>query len=99
MQRTETYHFVVVCPNAEGVFLLGEFNRWSTTATPLRKTESDVWQIDIEMPAGQSGFSYFVIDERYRTGRAPFGNTFLLPGTWAKVLRTQRDPLAERAGE
>ena len=53
MPRTEPYHFVVVCPNAAGVFLLGEFNGWSTTATPTRRTEQDVWQIDLDLPGGQ----------------------------------------------
>jgi len=89
MDRRETYHFVVVCTHAAGVFLLGEFNGWSTTATPMRQTETDVWQIDIEMAAGQNDFTYFVIDDRYRTGRAPFGNTFMLPGSWATVMRTK----------
>ena len=88
MPRMETYHFVVVCPEAAAVFLLGEFNDWSTTATPMSMTEADVWQIDVELPAGQTRFSYFVIDQRWCTGRAPFGNTYLLPGTWANVFRT-----------
>jgi 1,4-alpha-glucan branching enzyme len=92
MNRRERYHFVVVCPNAAAVFLMGAFNGWSTTATPLRKTEPDVWQLDVEMPGGETDFSYFVIDERWQTGRAPFGNTFMLPGTWAKVFRTPGDP-------
>ena len=98
MDRRETYHFVVVCPNAEAVFLLGDFNGWSTSATPMRNTERDVWQIDIEMPAAERRFSYFVIDSRYRTGRAPFGSTFLLPGTWAKVVRSAA-PLSGPRGQ
>ena len=88
MDRFEIYHFLVVCPNASGVFLLGDFNGWSTSATPMTKTEADIWQIDLRMAAGQTRFSYFVVDERWRTGRAPFGNTFTLPGTWAKMFRT-----------
>jgi 1,4-alpha-glucan branching enzyme len=86
--HAEIYHFVVVCPHASAVFLLGEFNGWSTTATPMHNTEEDVWQIDVEMAAGQDDFSYFVIDDRWQTGQAPFGNTFMLPGTWARLVRT-----------
>ena len=97
----ERYHFVVVCPHAAAVFLLGAFNGWSTTATPMKKTEDDVWQLDVQMKGGQTDFSYFVIDERWQTGRAPFGNTFMLPGSWAHVYRTavppEGDPTANAA--
>jgi 1,4-alpha-glucan branching enzyme len=85
--RVETFHFVVVCPHATAIYLLGDFNNWSTTATPLQPTERDVWQLDLLLPGGHHDFSYFVIDDRWRTGRAPFGNTFMLPGTWATVVR------------
>jgi hypothetical protein len=96
------YQFCVVCPGAEQVYLMGNFNGWSTSATPMRNTEEHVWQLSIELPDGASEaaaaaaaaaaatprFSYFVIDKRRGTGRAPFGGTYLLPGTWAAVVET-----------
>jgi 1,4-alpha-glucan branching enzyme len=87
----ETLHFCVVCSHAEQVYLLGAFNNWSTTATPMKKTEDHVWQVSMrfgDAPAPREDFAYFVVDREYRTGRAPFGPTFLLPGTWATVVRT-----------
>jgi 1,4-alpha-glucan branching enzyme len=87
-----TFHFCVICPTAQQVYLLGPFNHWSTTATPMVRTEESVWQLSIRLgeeqqPQGEHPFSYFVIDRGWMTGRAPFGNTYMLPGSWATVLR------------
>ncbi len=92
----ETLHFCVVCPNAEQVYLMGRFNNWSTTATPMQHTEEHVWQLSVQFPNAKvtpaanenDGFAYFVVDKEYKTGRAPFGPTFLLPGSWATVVRS-----------
>ena len=105
-KASDVYHFRVVCPHAGEVYLLGAFNGWSTTATPMSRAGENVWQLSLELPdeppnrdrrrpnsgatesdpAGR--FSYFVIDKRRGTGRAPFGGTYLLPGTWAAVVET-----------
>jgi 1,4-alpha-glucan branching enzyme len=100
----EVYHFCVVCPDAQQVYLVGAFNGWSTTATPMVRTEESVWQLSLKLiegggagaPAARLGqrdrrFSYFVIDKQYMTGRAAFGNTYLLPGSWATVVRLPDD--------
>ncbi len=91
----DTFHFCVVCPNAQQIFLLGDFNNWSTTATPMQNTEEHVWQISMRVadhaaPTGRKGFAYFVVGKDYGTGRAPFGPTFCMPGTWATVLKGER---------
>ena len=90
---------------ARQVQLCGEFNGWSTTATPMSRAGENVWQLSLELPdeppnrdrrrpnsgatesdpAGR--FSYFVIDKRWNTGAAPLGNTYLLPGALASVVR------------
>lgn len=85
------YHFSLACPTAQQVFLMGPFNRWSTTATPMVKSGDGVWQLTLELdrdgrPAARQ-FSYFVVDREWMTGRAAFGNTYLLPGSRATVVR------------
>lgn len=91
----ELFHFCVVCPTAQQVFLMGEFNGWSTTATPMQRTEDNIWQLSVSFresiwqPKPEGRFAYFVVDRDYKTGRARFGPTFLLPGTWATVVRTK----------
>ena len=83
----ETHQFLVICPNAGQVFLLGDFNNWSTTATPMCETEKHTWELSVEMPRGDHRFGYFVIDREFGTGRASFGSTYLLPGTWAVAVK------------
>jgi 1,4-alpha-glucan branching enzyme len=91
----EVYNFVVVCDDAQEVFLLGDFNRWSTNATRMELTEQHIWQLSLELPPGEHRFSYFVVDRRHRSGQvAPFGNTYFLPGTWGAVVRGQLQHLA-----
>ena len=93
--QANLYHFCVVCPAAQQIYLVGRFNGWSTTATPMVRTEECVWQLSVKFPEGSEaaprrrgeGFSYFVIDKEFMTGRAAFGNTYLLPGSWATVVR------------
>lgn len=87
----ETLDFVVVCGQAQRVYLLGDFNNWSPTATPLRRIERHVWQVSLCLPSGRGNphFSYLVIDERSGARRAPFDSAYLLPGTWAAVVRTR----------
>ena len=93
----DIFNFVVVAREAQQVFVLGDFNNWSTSATPMRETEQHVWQLSLRLPneptteAPEHRFSYFVIDQRSGTGRAPFGSMYLLPGTWAAVVRTSPD--------
>ena len=49
-------------PRAVHVSLLGEFNRWSTTATPMRRREDGTWEASVELPPGRYGYCYFVVD-------------------------------------
>src|SRR5215208_8448125 len=48
----ELYHFCVVCPDAQQVYLVGAFNGWSTTATPMVRTEESVWQLSLKLIEG-----------------------------------------------
>jgi 1,4-alpha-glucan branching enzyme len=47
---------------AERVNLVGEFNDWDTTATPMTRNRSDAnWKATVELKTGQSyGFRYLV---------------------------------------
>lgn len=94
----ETYNFIVVCAHAQQVSLMGDFNNWSTTATPMETTEANVWQLAVQLPVGDHQFSYFVIDQHFGTGRARFGSTYLLPGTWARVIRDSVAHPGQRSG-
>src|SRR5688500_1374340 len=58
--------FVVLAPGATTVNLVGDFNEWSTTATPLRAAERDgVWSVKVPLPPGRHVYAFVVDGERW----------------------------------
>jgi hypothetical protein len=54
--------FALVAPNASKVSLVGDFNGWSVTATPLaRGKNSAVWSVTVPLSVGRHLYS-FVVD-------------------------------------
>jgi len=54
--------FVYVAPNANQVYVVGDFNGWDTTKTPLVRTASNgVWTVALPLSAGRHTYS-FVVD-------------------------------------
>ena len=53
--------FVLVAPNASTVTIVGDFNAWSPTATPMRRSRAGLWSIDLELPLGRHTYG-FVVD-------------------------------------
>lgn len=61
-QPIQRVQFVLVAPEAESVTLVGDFNDWSLSATPLERAEGDgVWWITIPLSPGRYRYS-FVVD-------------------------------------
>jgi 1,4-alpha-glucan branching enzyme len=59
-------------PRALNVSLAGSFNRWDTTAQPMRKLENGWWGIMLHLPPGEYQFRY-IADEEWYTDYASFG--------------------------
>jgi hypothetical protein len=53
--------FVLFAPAASRVTIVGDFNRWSPTATPMRRTTAGLWSIDLPLAAGRHTYA-FVVD-------------------------------------
>jgi hypothetical protein len=53
--------FVFVAPNASTVSIVGDFNAWSPTATPMRRLHDGLWSIDVDLPSGRHTYG-FVVD-------------------------------------
>ncbi len=50
---------------ADRVNLVGEFNDWDTTATPMFQTRSDAdWQVKLDLKAGQCYRFRYLVDGR-----------------------------------
>jgi 1,4-alpha-glucan branching enzyme len=48
------------------VHLCGEFNEWSTTATPMAREDDGVWRTTLDLEPGRAyRFRYILDDERW----------------------------------
>jgi 1,4-alpha-glucan branching enzyme len=57
----EGTYFAVWAPNAEGIFVMGEFNGWNTSSHPLRpKGQSGIWEGFIPGVNKGAGYKYYV---------------------------------------
>jgi hypothetical protein len=60
--RDGATRFVFVAPNAQQVSLVGDFNLWNPTNSPMRRIAgTDAWAIDIDLPTGRHVYA-FVVD-------------------------------------
>lgn len=54
--------FALVAPNASHVSIVGDFNNWNASATPLRTSQDgNTWMIDLPLSAGRHVYA-FVVD-------------------------------------
>ena len=61
---THAVQFVFVAPRASRVALVGDFNDWSSTATPMQPAAvGGVWSVTVPLPTGRYQYA-FVVDGR-----------------------------------
>ena len=58
--------FVYMAPKADKVFLVGDFNGWDTTKTPLSRASDGSWIATIPLSAGRHLYG-FVVDGSWNT--------------------------------
>ncbi len=54
---------------AQAVYVLGPFNNWSTTATPMRRVADGAWEVSLPEGQAMSRLSFFVWRRGERGGR------------------------------
>ena len=52
--------FTFAGTKAKTVFLVGEFNHWSTTATPMKRDSDGKWTASVPLPIGRHAYKFFV---------------------------------------
>lgn len=84
--------FVFAAPGARSVTLVGDFNGWSRTATPLEDVAgSGQWSVTVTLPAGRHEYSFLVDGERWMTD--PFADRARDEfGQESSVLRVGSEP-------
>jgi hypothetical protein len=58
--------FVYLAPKADKVFLVGDFNGWDTTKTPLSRANDGSWSVTIPLASGRHLYG-FVVDGSWST--------------------------------
>jgi hypothetical protein len=62
--------FRMLAPDAEQVYVVGDFNGWSPEATPLSRRSGGWWEMTVELPPGSYQFIYLVDGETLTPPRA-----------------------------
>ena len=63
--------FVVVARDAAEVSLVGDFNNWSATATPMRlESAGGVWSVTVPLPAGRYQYAFVINGREWRADPA-----------------------------
>lgn len=58
--------FVYLAPQADKVYLVGDFNGWDTTRTPLARGDNGSWTVTLPLSAGRHLYA-FVVDGSWST--------------------------------
>ncbi len=53
-------HFIFAAPEANDVYLAGEFNGWHRQTLPMIRGENGLWNADMELPGGRHEYKLFV---------------------------------------
>jgi RNA polymerase sigma-70 factor, ECF subfamily len=61
--------FVLADPSAKSVALIGDFNRWDPSATPLTRSAAGIWGRTLRLTAGRHEYAYLVDGKRWVTDR------------------------------
>ena len=66
VDTVQLVQFMLVAPNAQTVSVVGDFNDWDPTATPLREAaDAGVWTITVPLAAGRHQYVFMVNGNRW----------------------------------
>ncbi len=58
-------NFSIEAPDAESVFLCGDFNDWDPNAYPMQRMPNGVWKLQLDLPSGEHHY-WFLVDGKPR---------------------------------
>jgi Carbohydrate-binding module 48 (Isoamylase N-terminal domain) len=91
---TEGVEFVLDAPDASRVTLVGDFNNWDPTATPLiRVSSSGRWEAVVPLDPGRYEFTFVVDGNRWVADPAlphAMGDDFGRPSSVITVVKSSR---------
>ncbi len=64
--ESRAFQFVLIAPRATHVSLVGDFNDWDATRTPMRRTGSEaLWTAVVPLEPGRYHYAFFVDGSRW----------------------------------
>ncbi len=51
-------NFVCNAPQAQAVFLVGDFNQWNIASHPMRRMPDRAWMLTLELPHGHHRYAF-----------------------------------------
>jgi len=58
--KTKKVRFNLYAPEAERVFLAGDFNNWDVKNLPMKKDNKGTWEASFALPAGRHEYRFWV---------------------------------------
>jgi 1,4-alpha-glucan branching enzyme len=55
------------CIWADHIYLVGDFNHWSATATPMHQGRDGVWQATVDLPYGSQCEFRYLVDGQWKS--------------------------------
>ncbi len=52
---------------ADRIFLVGDFNQWCLTATPMGQDRDGIWRVTVDLPWGRRYEFRYLIDGQWKT--------------------------------
>jgi hypothetical protein len=88
-----TVRFMLVAPSAQRVSLVGDFNRWSPSAAPMRRSrDGQSWILEVGLRPGRHAYAFVVDDDVVADPAAPsaVGEDFGVPSSVVLVAENGR---------
>lgn len=57
--KTKKAQFDLCMPDAEAVFLAGDFNNWDVVSLPMKKDGDGFWEANIDLTAGRYEYRFW----------------------------------------
>jgi 1,4-alpha-glucan branching enzyme len=57
---TTKSQFLLLAPEAQKVYLGGDFNNWNTHADPMKKDKKGIWKVAVNLNSGRYEYRFFV---------------------------------------
>lgn len=90
--------FQTTCSDANEIFLVGDFNGWSLTDTPMKKAADGTWRVRQSLGKGRYRFRYYVVGDHRQRGQVPWGGRRWLTDASAPTMTNRvggRDSVIE----